>query len=228
MPAVKTGSHSSKNRLLPRHAELFAGDTLFDSIARAVCAAGVLPRKELYETWEVARRVRRRHRGGRVVDLCCGHALLAHVLLILDDTSALAIAHDIKLPASARKLSDAVVAAWPRLQDRVTLVESAQPPALTAGDLVVSCHACGALTDDVLARAMAVHAAVAVLPCCHDDDTCDDGGLAGWLPFDVAVDATRAARLRSAGYHVLTQTIPADITPKNRLLFARPASSTTS
>jgi hypothetical protein len=37
------------------------------------------------------------------------------------------------------------------------------------------------------------------------------------------MDATRAARLRAHGYRVYTQTIPADITPKNRLLLAEPA-----
>jgi len=66
---------SSKNRLMPRHGDLFSDDTLFHRIAGAVCRAGVLPRKELYEAWETARRVRRRFRGGRVADLACGHDL---------------------------------------------------------------------------------------------------------------------------------------------------------
>jgi hypothetical protein len=39
----------------------------------------------------------------------------------------------------------------------------------------------------------------------------------------LAMDATRAARLRSRDYKVYTQTIPVDITPKNRLLLAEPA-----
>ena len=34
----------------------------------------------------------------------------------------------------------------------------------------------------------------------------------------MAMDVTRAGRLRAAGYHVLAQTIPETITPKNRLL----------
>ena len=208
---------------MPQHASLFAGESLFDRVARAVCGAGCLPRKELYESWEVARRVRRRIRGRRVVDLCCGHALLASVMLVLDDTSPRAIAHDVRLPKSARALQDAMVQAWPRLAGRVELAESETRPALEAGDVIVSCHACGALTDDVLAAARAVRAPVAVLPCCHDKGTCDDGGLAGWLAFDVAVDATRAASMRAAGYAVWTQAIPADVTPKNRLLVATPA-----
>ena len=62
-----TFSHGAKDRLTHHDLGRFAGETLFDRLGRAVCAAGVLPRKELYEAWEVARRVRRRVRGGRVV-----------------------------------------------------------------------------------------------------------------------------------------------------------------
>ncbi len=43
----------------------------------------------------------------------------------------------------------------------------------------------------------------------------------------LAIDATRAARLRAAGYRVHTQEIPAAITPKNRLLIAEPAGTVT-
>jgi len=43
---------SSKNRLTPRQQSFFSGNSLFDKIARAVCRAGTLPRKELYEALE--------------------------------------------------------------------------------------------------------------------------------------------------------------------------------
>ena len=60
-----------KNRLTPRQEAFFSGNSLFDKIARSVCRAGTLPRKELHEAWEMAKRVRRRYRGGRIVDLAC-------------------------------------------------------------------------------------------------------------------------------------------------------------
>jgi len=60
---------SSRGRLTDRDLDRFPGGALFDRIARAACHAGCLPRKELYEAWEVARRVRRLFRGGRIVDL---------------------------------------------------------------------------------------------------------------------------------------------------------------
>jgi hypothetical protein len=209
---------------LTRHdRERFPGSSLFDRIARVLCEVECLPRKELYESWEVARRTRRRFRGGRIIDLACGHALIAHLLLILDDSSPTALAVDKALPASAVPVSDALIAAWPRLAGRVEL--AAKPLtdiAIGAGDLVVSAHACGALTDTVLQRAADARARVVVLPCCHDVETCDTGDLAGWLDPALAIDATRVGGLRARGYRVVTQTIPAAITPKNRLLLAEP------
>jgi len=204
----------------------FTDDSLFCRIARVVCSAECLPRKELYESWEVARRVRRRFRGGRVVDLACGHALSAWIMLILDRSSERAIAVDAQLPASATPLHAALARAWPELDRRITTVEAdIASVALTSDDVVVSTHACGTLSDLVLERAVAVAARVAVLPCCHDTARCDAGGLLGWLDPALAIDVTRAARLRQAGYCVHTQTIPSTITPKNRLLLGAPASA---
>jgi hypothetical protein len=93
---------------------------------------------------------------------------------------------------------------------------------MTSHDVVVSSHACGAVTDRVLERAVRARARVAVLPCCHDFATCDAGELDGWIASPVAVDVMRAVRLRQEGYRIWTQSIPADITPKNRLLLGAP------
>lgn len=214
---------SSKNRLTTHDLGRFPTDSLFDRIARAVCRAGCLPRKELYEAWEVARRTRRHFRGGRVVDLGGGHGLLGQVMLLLDDSSSSVLVADPAVPASAATLQAAMLEEWPRLEGRVTFCAARiEDVALESTDVVVSCHACGALTDQVLARAVAVRARVAVLPCCHDADTCDPGPLVGWLDLALAIDTMRAVRLESRGYHVRTQTIPAEITPKNRLLIGTP------
>lgn len=212
---------SSRSRLSPRDLPRFEGDTLFHRVARVVCEADCLPRKELYESWEVARRARRRFRGGRVLDLACGHALIAHLMLLLDDTSASALAVDVRIPPSAERLSAALVSAWPRLAGRVQLVASPlSGVAVSTGDLVVSAHACGKLTDDVLSLAIGASARVVVLPCCQDEAISDLGGLGGWLDGPLAIDVTRVARLREHGYSVHTQTIPGEITAKNRLLLA--------
>ena len=217
---------SSRNRLTDKLLPQFAGDTLFDAIARAVCGAGCLPRKELYEAWEVARRVRRRFRGGRIVDLACGHGLLAQILLLLDDGSPEAWAVDQRVPNSAATLAVTLAAAWPRLRGRVHFLETdLRNLPLQREDLVVSAHACGGLTDLILERAVVAGARVAVLPCCHDLKHGELGGLEGWLDGPLAMDAARVARLRMQGYRVFTQLIPGDITPKNRLLLAEPAAT---
>ena len=216
---------SSRNRLTEKLLPRFSGETLFDRIARAVCRAGCLPRKELYEAWEVARRVRRRFRGGRVVDLACGHGLTAQILMLLDDTSPCALAVDRRIPESAAKLAAFLEEEWPRLCGRVQFTQGElESVELQPTDLVVSVHACGELTDLVLGRAASAGARVAVLPCCHDLQKADLGGLEGWLDGPLAADVVRAARLRSNGYHIYTQSIPAEITPKNRLLLAEPLS----
>jgi hypothetical protein len=214
---------SSRHRLTRRDLSRFPSATLFDAVGRVVCEAECLPRRELYEAWEVARRVRRRFRGGRVVDLACGHGLVAWLMLLLDDTSPTALAVDTRLPPSAAPLGNAMARGWPRLAGRVAMEQRRMHDvALEPGDVVVATHACGALTDVVIDRALAARSKLALLPCCHDEETCDAGGLRGWLDLETAVDATRAARLRAAGYEVHTQTIPRTITAKNRLLIAAP------
>jgi hypothetical protein len=216
-------SHSSRGRLTHRDLERFPSNTLFDRLARAVCQAGCLPRKELFEAWEVARRVRRLFRGGRIVDLAGGHGLLAHTMLLLDDSSPGALVADKKIPASSATLHDALVQTWPRLSGRVQFIEcELDRVPLNPTDIVVSSHACGQLTDVVLDRAAAARARVAVLPCCHDLATADARDLSGWIGGAVAIDVERAFRLRQRGYEIRAQSIPEAITPKNRLLIGEP------
>lgn len=222
--SAPTFSIASKQRLTRHNLSRFPSNSLFDRLARSVCDASCLPRKELFEAWEVARRTRRLFRGGRVVDLAAGHGLLAHVMLLLDDSSPLALAVDTAVPASRTTLHETLIAAWPRLAGRIQFIADAiERVPLDAGDVVVSSHACGTLSDVVLDRAARAGARVAVLPCCHNLDDSDDGDLAGWLDGPLAVDVVRAQRLRQRGYRVWTQTIPAGITPKNRLLLGAPA-----
>jgi hypothetical protein len=216
-------SPSSRSRLTEYDLERFPDDTLFHRLARAVCQAGCLPRKELFEAWETARRVRRVFRGGRIVDLGGGHGLLAHAMLLLDDSSPEAIVVDVSLPPSSLRVHEVLVTTWPRLSGRVRFVPApADAVAIGHDDVVVSVHACGRLTDVVLDRAAAARARVAVLPCCHDLDVNDAGSLAGWIDGPLAVDVVRAMRLKQQGYRIWTQSISSAITPKNRLLVGEP------
>lgn len=219
---MPTYDHGSRARLTAYDLPRFPTETLFHRIARVVCGAECLPRRELFESWEVARRTERRLSGRRVVDLACGHGLIGQIMLLLDPKLEAAIGVDRHLPPSAKTLAAAMRERWPQLDGRFDLVE--QPLAQTTiqpDDIVVSCHACGALTDDVLGLAIAARASVAVLPCCQVEATGDAGGLEGWLDNAFAIDVTRAARLRGVGYRVFTQLLPPAITAKNRLLVGR-------
>jgi hypothetical protein len=214
-------SRASTNRLTHRDLGRFDGTSLLAKLGRAVCEAGCLPRKELFEAWEMARRVRRRFRGSRVVDVAGGHGLLAHAMLLLDDSSPSAVVVDPAVPPSAWRLHESMAGVWPRLHQRVSFELNPEEVTLHADDLVVSCHACGALTDHVLDMAMRVRARVAVLPCCHHLRG-TPAMLKGWIDPALAQDVDRAHRLAAAGYVVWTQSIPPDITPKNRLLIGAP------
>ena len=216
-------SRSSRNVLNRRTAERFVGETLFARIARAVCEAECLPRKELFEAWESARRIRRQMRGGPIVELAAGHGLLSAILIILDDSSERATCVDIKRPPSQERVLAVLEEHWPRLEGRVVFYEAPIADVVVPPEgLLVSVHACGGLTDQVLDLAVASRSRVAVLPCCHDLEACDTGSLTGWMDGPLAVDATRVARLRQEGFRVHTARIPEEITPKNRLLMAWP------
>ena len=212
----------SRNKLTRSQARFFPGTELFDRIGRALCTAECLPRKELHEAWEMAHRIRRHFRGGRVVDLCAGYGLLAQVMLLLDETLTGAIALDVRPAANHLIVHDAMVAAFPQLEGRITFVRARlETQVIAPTDLVVSAHACGPLTDEVIAAAANVGARVAVIPCCHRFRFRED--LAGVEDPALAIDLERATQLRARGYSVWTGAIPKEVSPQNRVLLGAPA-----
>ena len=126
-------------------------------------------------------------------------------------------------PPSALALHQALAAAWPRVpRVRAPAAMARRRSRSTAGDVVVSCHACGALTDRVLDAAAAAGARVAVMPCCHDVRRTrrrrSPAGSTGRWPST----SPGRWRLERRGYTVWTQAIPPEITPKHRLLCGPP------
>lgn len=220
-------NRGSKKKLRPGAQRHYPSDSGFDRLGRAVCRAGCIPRKELYESWEFAKRVRRNLRGTRIIDLACGHGLVAYMLAVITPAVPEVLASDRKLPPSAARLAAAMEAEWPELAKRVTQNQhDLRDIEIRPDDLVVCVHGCGSLTDRVLDLAINAGADVGVMPCCADHSRQDTGELEGWLGGDLAIDVTRAVRLRAEGYRVWTLHIDAEITPKNRILLGRsPAAS---
>jgi hypothetical protein len=219
----------SRNKLSPSHAGHYPGGGLLDTLGRAICTVDCLPRKELHEAWEMATRIRSwlgSSPTSRVVDLCAGYGLLAQVLLLLDgDQRSTALAVDIRLPKNHVLVHGAVVAAFPDLAGRVTFQRARlEDVDLGVGDVIVSAHACGALSDAVLRRASAVGARVALLPCCHLTRWRPD--LVGRADPAASIDEERAMWLVERGYDVAVDMIPANVSAKNRLLLGRPRAST--
>ncbi|WP_246804652.1 methyltransferase [Desulfosarcina cetonica] len=217
-------SPSSKSRLTEKQLAEFSGPSLFDAIARAVCRAGTCRPRSCSKLgrWPAG------------YDESSGAAGWWIWPAVMDcwRTSCFCWTTPLRkrLPwmricPAMPGLSTELRNTWPRLADRVRLKEDdMRSVSLSPEDLVVSVHACGELTDHILDRALAARCRVAVLPCCHDLARCDTGGLDGWLDGPLAIDVTRAARLRDCGYQVLTRLIPETITPKNRLLMGIPKS----
>lgn len=220
---MKALRKSSRNQLNRFSAKLIKGTSLFDNIARAVCEAECLPKKELFESWEAAKRIKSKIRGGTILELAAGHGLLSAILILLDDSFHSAMCIDTSKPESHAKLMHVMEKHWPRLKGRIKYLQQPIKETSVEDDmLLLSIHGCGSITDQVLDLAIDNRSKVAVLPCCHDLSHSDCGSLQGWIDGPLAVDVTRAARLRAAGYSVYTTTIPKEITPKNRLLMGWP------
>ncbi|KAL3810504.1 hypothetical protein ACHAXA_005646 [Cyclostephanos tholiformis] len=89
--------------------------------------------------------------------------------------------------------------------------------------IVISTHACGSLTDEVLKYASLINAAsIAVMPCCYTG-TAEGApyGVRRMLGVGMAADIRRSFALQNTGdYHVDFTAIPRAITPMNRIIVA--------
>ena len=96
--------------------------SLFDRIARAVCAAECLPRKELYEAWEMARRVRRVSAAAASSTSAAATAC-SRTSCCFDDTSPARSWSIRRWRPRTSVCTRHFFALWPRLAGRVAFVE---------------------------------------------------------------------------------------------------------
>ena len=271
-----------RNNTTTTSTTLLLQDKILNDLARVVCTAGVVCRKEFLETLAAATAIHAHvlnnnaPRRRRMADVAAGHGLLAWFLLVLDlyedrkyDTPTstrttatptirqqqrphrTVVCLDRRMPPAATAIATAMLDHFPQLRDRWTYLEadvSAVEPHPSC--LLVSVHACGTLSDALIAMAIKHRAPLALVPCCHTIDTARMGyqphALSGWTAEAVearvqhekqqskqqkqkheqilatVVDDVRCQTLRNVGYTVEEVLLPETFTPRNRLLLGTP------
>ena len=239
--AASSTKLGGRTKLRPHHKPHFEAlpPSLFRETALVVCDLGILPRKELYECWEVATRVHDHFPQSQIIaDLASGHGLLGWMLLLLGrHNNRRVVCVDHKMPPSAETLADAFTSHFPNLgaydyvEGDLARVQPSQDTLLTA------LHACGPLTDSVLSLSINAGCSAAVMPCCHSlrekkfasqnlhgIEMDDLKAAAKAIGVPSAVDNARMGLLRAHGFEVATQQIDPQITPHNQLILATPPS----
>ncbi|KAL7428306.1 hypothetical protein ACHAXM_001210 [Skeletonema potamos] len=173
-----------------------------------------------------------------VKDLCSGHGLTGMLLAACNPPERLKASMQILLVDQSEPQSHAMlrnlisdVCPWVN-QETVQFVEAnlddyvakslSSDVATDEASIIISTHACGSLTDDVIRFGIESRAAsVSVMPCCYT-------GTAKGVPYGVqrmlgvslSADIRRSFLLQENGYHVDFAAVPKAITPMNRLIVA--------
>ena len=177
-----------------------------------------------------------------VQDLCCGHGLTGMLFAACNpqrsskSLEVRAALVDQFEPPSHRQLRETIaeVCPWIRCEDAIRYVPSTLDAYFqesesnkvddgsTHASVIISTHACGSLTDDVLQYAIdSESAAIAVMPCCYTGtDKGTPYGIRRALGVSMAADVRRSFFLQEYGYHVDWATIPTEVTPMNRIIVA--------
>ena len=170
-----------------------------------------------------------------IEDLCSGHGLTGMLFAACNHperlkTSMKVVLVDQSEPGSHSILRNLISDICPWVNEAtVNFVESdldgytkSKHNSSDEASIIISTHACGSLTDDVIKYAVQSSAAsVTVMPCCYT-------GTAKGTPFGVqrmygvreTADIKRSFYLHENGYHVDFAAIPKAITPMNRLIVA--------
>jgi hypothetical protein len=240
-----TTSNSTNNSTTKNNTSWTTSLTLLNELGTIACETGVVPRKELFETYAAALYMQDRFPNvQRVADLAGGHGLLSWFLLVLDPTrTRSAVVVDRCMPDSAESIAQGMLQRFPELESQWTYVVAdlsgveAHPSTLLA-----SVHACGSLSDYLIQLSIGSGAPLAVAPCCHtvqaskgykphvlsgmDAESVSalvhqnkktNGGGASLA--DV-VDGIRCQTLETAGFRVHEAKLPSLFTEKNRLILA--------
>ncbi len=217
---------SCRDKLRESDTRWFPGDLLSSVFARELCVQRAMPFKEVLESFEFYACVRNQIKNSAVADLCCGHGLVGVLFAMFERNVERVCLLDKTRPPSFDLILEAARKIAPWTAEKITYVESPLKRAmqhLEPGTAVLGVHACGKRTDTCIEHAIALHGAIALLPCCrrhrfHPSPQC----LKQVLGSDVAIDVDRTYRLHNAGYRVRWDEISPSITNHHRVLVGVP------
>lgn len=214
----------NKGRIDARTVALLSRDTFTHRVCAALAKEGLIPLKEVCESFEFFERVRRSVRAPVMADLAAGHGLTGLLFAVFERTVEQVILVDTHPPKSHLKILDALTSVAPWIHPKVRWITGRMEDAqveLEAGTSILGVHACGCRTDRCLDIAEAVGGHVAVMPCCHEMTRVGPPALFEALGEGLATDIHRTYRLEAAGYEVRWSHIPEVITPMNRIIVGR-------
>lgn len=213
-----------RRRIASDDAHIFGGDGLPDRIAAALVRRRAIDLKEIFESFEVFERTRRRLRRAHVVDACAGHGLTGMLYAVFEPRVESVTLVDMSRPQSHAIVRECIGAVAPWAVEKTRYLEQKLQhvePEIAHGAAVVAVHACGVRTDRAIDLALAVGGPIAALPCCYSRTaTSAPRAFHKALGREVATDVHRTYRLEGAGYQVDWHSIPEVITPMNRLIVA--------
>jgi len=221
----KSWMHSNSDFGTAQFQRFFDDGTLQSKFLKRLGEEQFLPIKEVLECFEYFARIRKRVRASEVCDLCCGHGLLGILFAMFEKSVERVYLVDKTEPPSRQKLISITkeVAPWTaeKLHNKAVKI-STESEWLNKGMAVVSAHACGKLTDLCIDIALKAEGNLAILPCCYPKKACQaPQALQLNLGFETAFDVDRTYRLESNGYQVRWDSIPAAISPMNRIITGR-------
>lgn len=214
----------SKERIDHRTTAWFAEGSLVHSVIGALAEDGLLPLKEVCESFEFFERTRKKVRARSMVDLAAGHGLTGLLFGVFEREVESVVLVDTHPSPSAERILDALCGVAPWLRPKVRWVTGRIEDAadhLEPGTAVLGVHACGFRTDACIDVALAVAGDVALMPCCYTKRGDGPVALFDALGGELAADIHRTYRLEAEGYQVGWTKIPEVITPMNRILIGR-------
>jgi hypothetical protein len=177
--------------------------------------------KEIWESFDFVSRIRRITRGKRVLEACCGHGLVGHLLALNGARSVRQF--DIRETRSHALLQTYFLRS-PVMFDTVDVRKQKDEVLSWDFDVVVGMHCCGDLSDIIVDIATKKGAALCICPCCYHGARMAPAMAASMnaFPKPLAVDAVRVATLALRGYAVTMKKLNISISTCNDIICAVP------